>query len=506
MSNRAALYLRSSKDRTDVSIDVQRRQLSDLASAKGYIVVAEFSDAVESGKDVDRPGFQSLIRQVETRDRGWEILLALDTSRVSRRVFISAAFENDCEKNGINVVYKNLPEMEPAELILFKTIMQAMDQYHSLKSRAKGLAGMAENVRQGWRAGGRAPRGYKLEYSGTGAIREGVPVLKSKLVLGEDAEQVRAYLQKRAAGLSRGIVCTQLAIDWPVSGLNDLEWNALTYAGHTAWNVRPDTAQGKRRPRREWLVTRNTHPALISDAEADSIITALERQQQARTRQTDRPYLLTGLLRSPDGKVWSGEWDKKADAACYRLGKGRRIAAKRVDGPVLDAIRGELGSDATIDRVLDALLAISSEPTDPNAIAADEKRLSALNQKIGRLIDLMADAEPTSIDAFRRSIAQAESERGDLVRSLHVRRQSKLQADSAKNFTRTDVRTLLNRLFEDIDQSAGIGDLKRAIGDLVEMVELNPDSEACRLHFRLHAPDTGFIVASPRGFEPRLPP
>ena len=34
MSNRAALYLRSSKDRSDISIDAQRRALHDLAAAE----------------------------------------------------------------------------------------------------------------------------------------------------------------------------------------------------------------------------------------------------------------------------------------------------------------------------------------------------------------------------------------------------------------------------------------------------------------------------------------
>ena len=35
--NRAALYLRSSKDRSDVSIDVQRRQLTELAAARRLV-------------------------------------------------------------------------------------------------------------------------------------------------------------------------------------------------------------------------------------------------------------------------------------------------------------------------------------------------------------------------------------------------------------------------------------------------------------------------------------
>ena len=60
INNRAAVYLRSSKDRSDVSIAAQRRDLNDLATERGLIIVEEFIDAVESGKTENRPGFQSL--------------------------------------------------------------------------------------------------------------------------------------------------------------------------------------------------------------------------------------------------------------------------------------------------------------------------------------------------------------------------------------------------------------------------------------------------------------
>ena len=73
----------------------------------------------------------------------------------------------------MRVIYRNVPDADPVTEMLLKSILQAMDEWHSLTSRQKGLAGMAENVRQGWRAGGKAPRGYRLEYQATGTIRDG---------------------------------------------------------------------------------------------------------------------------------------------------------------------------------------------------------------------------------------------------------------------------------------------------------------------------------------------
>src|SRR5690349_323614 len=114
-------------------------------------------------------------------------------------------FKRDAERAGVRVVYKSIPDDDPIASTLLKKLMRGIDQWHSLTSKTKGLAGMAENVRQGWRAGGRAPRGYKLVSVGTGAIREGAEVEKTKLEPNEDAAVVGEYLRLRAEGVGRGV-------------------------------------------------------------------------------------------------------------------------------------------------------------------------------------------------------------------------------------------------------------------------------------------------------------
>ena len=89
-----------------------------------------------------------------------------------------------------------------------------MDEVHSLMSREKGLAGMAENVRQGYRAGGVAPRGYRLRRVETGAIRDGEPVRKSVLELAPDAPQIARYLKLRATGQPRAKIIRDLSLSF----------------------------------------------------------------------------------------------------------------------------------------------------------------------------------------------------------------------------------------------------------------------------------------------------
>ncbi len=508
MSNRAALYLRSSKDRSDISIDTQRRDLHGLAQTKGLVIVEEFADAVESGKDDDRPGFQAIIRALKDAQRNWEHILVLDTSRIARRQHIAHFFKHECDKKSITIHYRNVPDSDPITGMLLKSILQAMDEWHSLTSRAKGLAGMAENVRQGWRAGGRAPRGYKLDYHATGAIRDGAPVLKSKLMPNDDAPLVAAYLSGRAGGDTRGNLIQRLKLDWPEDSLNPMEWQALTYAGHTVWNVHNErtAADGyktgeKRRPRAEWVVNENTHPPLITQAQADAILAQLERQKTHRTRATDRPYLLTGMLVTPDGQQWHGEWDKRMNAALYRVGKGKKISARRVDQVIIDQMLVELQSEDVIKLVTKAMRGMLEEPVDGRKIAGAEKKLDALTRKVGKLVDLLTEADGGNAEAYKRTIRQAEAERGVLLEELAEMRQKLQQREAVQSFTLDDTRRLMRLLHDDLQDGVEAGEvqtIKAALGDLIARITLDPVSEDCTITYQIVPPDTGVKLASPR--------
>lgn len=501
MSNRAICYLRSSKDRSDVSIDAQRRALHELAGARGLVIVDEFADAVESGKDDDRPAFQRLIHALKQPDRGWEHALVLDTSRVARRRLIALMFERDCARHGVRLAYKSLPESDPATDMVLRSVLQAFDEYHSLISRAKGLAGMAENVRQGWRAGGRAPRGYRLEYHATGAVRDGAPVLKSRLAVDDaTAPLVQAYLRLRAQGIARGVAIARLRLPWDASSTHSMDWQALTYAGHTAWGMHADRtssdagAAEKRRPRRDWLVRRDTHPPLITDAEAEAILGQQERAAQGR-RVRASPMLLSGILRAPDGTAWHGD-----GCGSYRLGKGRKIAAHRVDDAVLARLGDDLAADATVARLqagLQTLLA-DGDPVDGRRLAALEKRAATLAAQIGRTVDLAAALEDPA--PVLRRVRDLEHQRAELLGQLGQLRARRTQADQAQRIDADQVRALLRRLMLEIAQKAADTDhraqARLALSEVLERVELDAAASTVRLHY---AVGTGVNVASPRG-------
>jgi DNA invertase Pin-like site-specific DNA recombinase len=487
----AVLYLRSSKDRSDVSIEAQRRELSLLAKNKELLIYKEFVDAVESAKDEHRPGFQSLLHELRAKDRPWSLILTLDTSRLSRRRHIAHVFKYECRKMGVDILYAKVPEVDPISQVILESVLEAMDEVHSLMSREKGLAGMAENIRQGWRAGGRPPLGYRLEKIATGAIRAGMPITKTKLVPTSDAPKLAAYLSGRAGGQSRRVLIQELGLDLNGSTLNAIEWNALTYAGHTVWNQHypriPGGYQGghKRRPRTEWIIQPDTHEELITMAQAETVLSMLaEGRQTYRTKAT---YLLTGLLLSPNGCSWYG------NQGYYRCDK-KNIKATAVEEAVVSKVIADLTTPELVRQLTEQVRQLLNATTSTIEANVLSTTIAELNRKIDRLAALVAEiSEPQPL--------LRQIERLEQIRQATEARQQQVQREKQRtqilqNITAADVRIALQAMATDLvtlDRER----LKDLLRNLLDRIVFNPADLTCCIHYRISISNGG-LVASPR--------
>jgi site-specific DNA recombinase len=476
---RAATYLRSSKDRSDVSIDAQRRELAALADARGFVLVEEFVDVVVSGKDENRAGFQSMLRSLKGSSRAWSAILMLDTSRLARSQYVAHVFRHECRKRGIEVVFAKTPEVDGVAGIILPAVLHAMDEVHSFMSREKGLAGMAENVRRGWRAGGRAPFGYLLERVETGAIREGEPVAKSRLMPGPDFDRIAAYLKGRVAGQSQRVLMRDLGLELSAGSLVGIERNALTYAGHTAWNTMRGT-----RPREEWVIQRDTHAAAISEADADALLARLGAPRRARDR--GEAYLLAGLLRSPSGAAWQG------NAGYYRLAR-KNVSAPRLEEEVLAAVVADLRDPAfaaALVKAAKAAMPRTEEAEQLSALEGEVKRLEARARAFAECLP-QTTAKATIFGQIEETEAKIREARGRAERL----KAGAVAAQRLREIGPADVRVLLNALVEDLP-ALDRAHLKDFLRQVLERVELDAAAATCTIHYRIAA--GGVKLASPR--------
>lgn len=482
---RAVLYCRSSKDRADISIDVQRRELTELARAKGYIVAGEFADVVESGKDEDRPGLQALLADLYKRDRTWTVVLVLDTSRIARRAAAAYWFEDrECRPRGVSVVYKNLPDMEEAERAIVKAVFHGVDEWHSLVSKRKAIAGMRENVRKGHRAGGRPPIGYQLEHVATGAVRDGEAVMKSRLVPSSSAPAVTAFLKARVAGVPRHRALERHLPAVSSTSALALERNALVYAGNTVWNRHGERGKiGPRfRPEVEWEVKRGTHVALISEEDAAAVLAGLKSRAQVWARPKKHDYLLAGLLRTPTGEIWSGEKDPYS--TFYRHRRSRRILARRVDQAVVAGLTEDLAGGRLAAALLEHMRARLLVQPDLKRAAALRRAVADADRRIRRLADLAADAKTPA--PLLRTLGEKEVARAAAAGELEAIEREALTRKALAAVSEDQVQEELRRLAVDVAAAKDVPGLRDQLLQLLERVEMDPaDPAEVVLRYRL---------------------
>ena len=507
----AAIYLRSSKDRSDVSIAAQRHDLQKLATERKLEIVSEYTDVVESAKSEHRSGFQRLLADLKAPHRRWGTILFLDTSRLSRRRYVAQVFRHEARKRGVDLIFAKVPETDAISQVILESVLEAMDEVHSLMSREKGLAGMAENVRQGYRAGGRAPRGYQLKTIGTGALREGQEVTKSMLEPNEDAPLVARYLKARAQGQPRPQIKREFSIPWSYSSLIAMEWNALAYAGHTVWNRHSEVNPGggykggkKMRARSEWHIKENTHAAQITQMEAEILLEQLEHSTHgeavSRARRGLSNHLLTGLLRSPDGRLWEG-WRQSYRLKGTKSDKGRYVQQESVDHAVVDQIVTDMSSEDFIDALYtEAKREARNVESDSAGLLREELR--HVEAQIDKAMSLALQLDNPA--PAMRKVNELEGRRQVLREEMARVEEEATVRNAMRSVTRDEVAQLVRTLVVEIDEAERTR-LKGVLQAAVEQIMLDPASLDCRIHYRIVA-DRTLDMASPRGFEPLLPP
>lgn len=139
--------------------------------------------------ETSRTGLREMLAALRDPDRTWNTILALDTSRIARDLTLALYVTREAEKHGVQIHYAKMPvDGTSAFGETMLSVVRAFDRLHARLSAEKGRGGLVANVAKGFRAGGTAPYGYKLQHTETGGTRGGVPVRKSTLVVDSAAD------------------------------------------------------------------------------------------------------------------------------------------------------------------------------------------------------------------------------------------------------------------------------------------------------------------------------
>lgn len=336
-----ALYCRLSRDDEyngdSMSIQNQKELLLKFANDNGYFNTEFFVDDGYTGTNFDRPDFKRLIEAVEDGKIG--TVIVKDLSRFGREYlqtgFYTEMFLPDNDVRFIAINDSVDSDDGDNDFAPFKNII---NEWYAKDCSKKIRAVMKMKAQRGDCLTGIAPYGYMKD-----------PNDKTKLIPSDRADYVKMMYRMAIEGCSCGEIATKMrSMNLPIPKADNYIRNGLencasypkypyywlkatvktillnpVYTGRTvALRYTNKSYKNKKRierPEDEWVVTENTHEALVSRDDYDTVYKRLS--VKTRDKVTNPDNIFRGLVMCPDcGKVhgFSKRYDNRNSKGAYR--------------------------------------------------------------------------------------------------------------------------------------------------------------------------------------------
>ena len=164
-ATRAAMYVRMSTEHQQYSTKNQSDAIEKYAARQGLTIVKHFVDSGRSGLTLSRrAALRDLLREVESGNAEFEVILVYDVSRWGRfqDVDESAHYEYICKRAHVRVHYcvESFTNDDTLSSTLLKTLKRSMAAEYSRELSGKVYAGQLHLIELGFRQGGHP--GYGL--------------------------------------------------------------------------------------------------------------------------------------------------------------------------------------------------------------------------------------------------------------------------------------------------------------------------------------------------------
>ena len=306
-------YLRLSREDGDKeesdSIGSQRSIIEEKIKELGdeFELYDFYIDDGYTGLNTDRPSFQRMLEDIETKKVN--CIITKDLSRLSRNNFeanylLEIYFlENNIRYISILDNVDTYKKNSNNDIIQFKTLI---NDWYSKDISRKVKSGVWARKEQGLFVGAKAPYGYMKDENN-----------KNKLIVNKDeAKIVKRIFQMYDSGSTMGQIAKKLQDEkvycpsyngfeknkngiygWNYSTISKILKNEF-YLGNTVYgkviNLSYKSKKVKFVPREEWKVVANTHKAIISKELFDSVQKKIKLSQKAKTHK--HTWILNGIV------------------------------------------------------------------------------------------------------------------------------------------------------------------------------------------------------------------
>lgn len=494
---RVALYARYSSDRqNERSISDQLNLLIQHAAAKGWAVVATYTDAAISGSAMaNRPGLLSALAAAERGE--FDLLLAEDEDRLARNLEHLAHVANRLADIGAGIATLSTDRVQDMHVAFKGLIAQDFIRNLSLKTKR----GMASNAEKGLATGSRL-YGYRTQPGGAVEI---VPD-QAEIIRRIFAMYVHDRMTSReiADRLNRDKIPSPSGREWNASTIQGSRQRANgilhseIYAGTKVYNrveMRKDRQTGRKiticNPPSEHKRIDVPHLAIIDR----DLWTAARRRLDGRqpadpsqlVRLRRRPGLLSGLTKCgrcgasytslSQGRLVCAAYREKGASACDN---NRHVRRAEIEHRVLDGLRTRLLAPDAVAAYVRAYHAAWAEQA---AQVEDRRRpLTRRLAEVERAIERGAEAllsGATAASVIGKKLEALETEQAEISAAIAQLDASEappvqLHPRAAENYAKR-IEQLQNRLAE---ASASTDSADRAlidsVRDLIQRIDIEP--------------------------------
>lgn len=295
--SRVAIYARVSTEeqvKEGFSIAAQLQTLRQYAQIYNWEVIDEYVDEGISGKSVKgRPEMKRLIKDVE--NERFDAVIVWKISRLSRNMLETLMILDKFEK--YNVKFISYSENFDTSSPIGRLVLQIMASIAEMERNT-----LAENVKLGMKQ-------RALEGRWNGGVVFGYDTVKKELVINEkEAEVIQLIYHMYANGkglraisnhLNKAGYKTKRNRYFSINGVAQILDNVI-YNGKISW-LKFENWESKRRKGKNPnpILVEGKHEPIISD-ELWSVVRARRKSKSFKQRQSNEPFLLSGLLRCPD--------------------------------------------------------------------------------------------------------------------------------------------------------------------------------------------------------------
>ena len=306
---KAALYIRLSReddnDGPSESVSNQQALLTQYAAEHHMDVYDTYIDDGWSGGNFDRPAFQRLLRDIESKKVG--IVITKDLSRLGRDYILTGHYlERYFPEHRVRYIslldgIDTALDTSANDITPFRAIMN--DMYAKDISR-KIRSVKQDKQRKGKFIGPKAPYGYRKDPCDRNRLvidDRAADIVRRIFSLAAEGESCRAIAQNlNAEGVPTPSAYAGLnsaAAHWSSERISELLKNE-TYLGHMVQGRRKKLSYKSSKnislDPQDWIIVENTHEAIIDHRTFQLVRDLLENRRHTRCRTYTHP--LSGLI------------------------------------------------------------------------------------------------------------------------------------------------------------------------------------------------------------------